>query len=86
MEREGQILDVLINEELLHLTSVIAKTVSYPCGNALLIGKSGIGRKSAVKIISALQSAKLIVPVNEQPNFNNDLKAVSKFIVNHRLC
>lgn len=70
-------MDILINDELLHLTAGILKTLSYPGGNVLLIGRSGIGRKSAVKITSALQTAKLITLEHDELQFNNDLKAVS---------
>ncbi|XP_056634261.1 cytoplasmic dynein 2 heavy chain 1 [Diorhabda sublineata] len=77
---EGQIMDLVINDELLHLTSSILKTLSYPNGNILLIGKSGVGRKSAVKISAALQTAKLIVPASEhQPFLNNDLKLAMQY-------
>lgn len=70
-------MDILINDELLHLTASISKTLSCPGGNILLIGQSGIGRKSAVKIASALQSSKLITLEDDELQFNNDLKAVS---------
>lgn len=46
-------------------------------GNILLIGKNGIGRKSAVKIMSALLSAKLVTPESDEQQFQNTLKSVS---------
>lgn len=68
---------------MLHLSSSIAKTTSMPKGNVFLIGKAGVGRKSSVKIVSALQSAKIIAPESDhQPEFNNDIKAVSMSPVN----
>ncbi|XP_018579489.1 cytoplasmic dynein 2 heavy chain 1 [Anoplophora glabripennis] len=78
-EREGQVIDIIINDELLHLTASISKTLSCPRGNILLVGKSGVGRKSAIKIVSALQSAKLITPENDEQQFNNDLKAAIQY-------
>ncbi|CAG9863949.1 unnamed protein product [Phyllotreta striolata] len=77
IEREGQLLDLVLNEELLHLTANILKIVSRPGGNVLLIGKSGVGRKSAIKIVTALQSAKLIVPSLDF--LNNDLKMAMQY-------
>lgn len=76
--REGQDLDILVNQELLHLSASVSKILSAPEGNVVMIGRAGIGRKSAVKIVSALQSARLIVPISGlQPQFNADLKSVS---------
>ncbi|RZC33069.1 cytoplasmic dynein 2 heavy chain 1 [Asbolus verrucosus] len=74
--REGQDLDILINNELLHLAASISKILSAPEGNVVLVGRAGIGRKSAVKIMSSLQSAKLIIPNSgAHSQFNNDLKS-----------
>ncbi|KAJ3658130.1 hypothetical protein Zmor_009888 [Zophobas morio] len=74
--REGQDLDILVNQELLHLSASVSKILSAPEGNVVMIGRAGIGRKSAVKIVSALQSARLIVPISGlQPQFNADLKS-----------
>ncbi|XP_015834463.1 cytoplasmic dynein 2 heavy chain 1 [Tribolium castaneum] len=73
--REGQDLDVLVNNELLQLTASVSKILSAPEGHTVLVGRAGIGRKSAVKIVSSLQSAHLIIPISgTQPQFNNDLK------------
>lgn len=76
VEREGQALNVLITEELLDLTATISKSVCFPRGNIVLIGRSGAGRRTAIKIISSLQSAKLIVPQN---NLNTDLKSAMQY-------
>uniref|UniRef100_A0A6P7FU93 Cytoplasmic dynein 2 heavy chain 1 n=1 Tax=Diabrotica virgifera virgifera TaxID=50390 RepID=A0A6P7FU93_DIAVI len=79
-EREGQILDLVINDELLQLTASILKTLSRFKGNILLVGKSGVGRKSAVKISATLQSARLMGPTSEQqPLLNNDLKQAMQY-------
>ncbi|VEN39261.1 unnamed protein product [Callosobruchus maculatus] len=74
-ERDGPTLSLVVTEDLLHITANVTKTLSMPGGHLLLIGKSGTGRRSAVKITSALRSAKLIEPaLDTQPHFNNDLK------------
>jgi dynein heavy chain 2 len=69
-------LDILITSELLQLSASVAKILSAPEGNAVMVGRAGIGRKSAVKIVSSLQSARLIIPISRaQPQFNADLKS-----------
>lgn len=97
LERDGQKLDLLITKELLHLTSALTRALTISEGCVALIGRSGVGRRSSLKIVSALQSAKLITPItNKQPFFNNELKTVlheitcnlfnSTFIVIIRQC
>lgn len=74
-------MDILITSELLQLSASVAKILSAPEGNAVMVGRAGIGRKSAVKIVSSLQSARLIIPISRaQPQFNADLKSVSDLI------
>lgn len=73
LEREGQILNVHITPELLNLTATLAKGITRRKGHLLLLGKSGVGRKTSIKILSALFSHKLII-TNNHANFNNDLK------------
>lgn len=64
-----------INQELLDLTAVVFKNCSCLGENILMIGKSGTGRRSALKIAAALLSAKLLVPASEQRiQLNMDLK------------
>nr|XP_022905741.1 cytoplasmic dynein 2 heavy chain 1 [Onthophagus taurus] len=75
-ERDGCKLNLLFIPELLYLTSILSKTMSDNEGNILLIGKMGVGRKSAVKIISSLQNSKLVIPKANQKTFFNDLKQV----------
>lgn len=71
-------MNILIINEFLHLTSRIAKALTEPSGSLLLIGRSGVGRRSSIKVVSALQSVKLIMPITtNQPQFNTDLKNVS---------
>lgn len=77
--REGQTLDLLILPELLSMTSSLARCLTQPGGCALLAGRSGVGRHSSLRIISALQSVKLITPMCETiSQFKLDLKSVSR--------
>lgn len=68
---------MLVNEELLQLAASVSKVVTYNESHLVLIGRAGIGRKSALKIVTALQSARLITLTNAVPNqLNLDLKMV----------
>lgn len=75
IEREGHVLNLLFTPELLNLTADLSRSLTRDAGSVLLIGCAGVGRKSAVRIVSALQSAKLIIPASIKL-FNNDLKYV----------
>lgn len=73
-------------KELLNLTAKLAKGVTEKRGHLLLIGKSGIGRKTAIKILSALFGHKLLIPAADNDlQFNNDLKMVINKRYNHFL-
>lgn len=78
--REGYYMDLLLTTELLHLVACIDKVLSATAGSLLLAGRSGVGRKSAVRIVSALHNIKLYTPntgnVYGVKNFHNDLKIV----------
>ncbi|KAK4887690.1 hypothetical protein RN001_003961 [Aquatica leii] len=77
-EREGNALDILLTSEVLQLTSKIGKALSEPGGSVLLIGTSGVGRKSSIQLISTLLSANLISPIFlNWSQFNIDLKMVT---------
>lgn len=70
-------MDLLIIPELLSLASTISRALSQPAGCALLAGRSGVGRRSALRIASILQGAKLITPATETlAQFKVDLKSV----------
>lgn len=80
IEREGQNLDVYITSELLNLTAKIAKGITRNKGHLLLVGKSGVGRKTSVKILSGLYNHKLVIPTTDNiAHFNNELKQVTIF-------
>lgn len=78
--REGHSLNVLIIPELKSLTSAISRSLSQTGGCVLLAGRSGVGRHSSIRIVSALQSARLITPVaGTNLQFKNDLKMAMQF-------
>ncbi|XP_044749353.1 cytoplasmic dynein 2 heavy chain 1 [Coccinella septempunctata] len=62
-ERDGgHSMDVIMTKDLLYLLSSVNKVLTSADGHLMLIGRSGLGRRTSVKIASALYSAKLIVP------------------------
>ncbi|KAL3276304.1 hypothetical protein HHI36_024202 [Cryptolaemus montrouzieri] len=75
-EREGgHNLNIIITKDLLSLIASVAKTLNSHGGHVMMIGQSGIGRKVAVKIASALYSTKLVAPSSrKQSQLNSDLK------------
>lgn len=73
--------EILIIDELLRLASCIDRCLSAQKGSLLLAGRPGVGRKTALKIVSSLQSTRLIT-LNMSydynvKNFKIDLKNVS---------
>ncbi|XP_069679211.1 cytoplasmic dynein 2 heavy chain 1 isoform X2 [Periplaneta americana] len=78
--REGQTLDLMVFHEVLDTVAYIDRALSAPYGSVLLAGRAGVGRKSAVRIVSALNGAKLLsLKMGKSyslKNFKNDLKSV----------
>lgn len=78
--REGLALDLLVFPELLQQVACVDRVLSVPRGSLLLAGRSGVGRKSSVRIVSALHSKKLLTPkVGRNYSLNSfkiDLKQV----------
>ncbi|XP_050308267.1 LOW QUALITY PROTEIN: cytoplasmic dynein 2 heavy chain 1-like [Anthonomus grandis grandis] len=73
-ENEEQ-LNTIVNDEILLLTSAVVRSAVLEGHHLLLIGKSGVGRKTSIKITSALQSKRIIHPTSmSYPLFHNDLK------------
>ena len=79
--REGQSLDLIVFQEVLDVVAYVDRVLSAPHGSLLLAGRAGVGRKSAVRIVSALHGAKLVSfkmgKAYNSKNFKNDLKSVS---------
>lgn len=78
--RENQTLDILIFKEVLENVSRVDRVLSVPRSSLLLAGRTGVGRKSAVRIVSALNNARLYTLKMGKgyglKSFKNDLKAV----------
>lgn len=77
--------DVVILPELVEMVAKIDRVLTSPGGSLLLAGKSGVGRKTAVRIVASRQSA-TIYSLNMTygyniNNFKNDLKAVSLLFI-----
>ena len=58
--RENRDLDVILIDELLGLVARCDRALSSPGGSLLLAGRSGVGRRTAISIVSALHQAKLV--------------------------
>ena len=58
--RENRDLDVILIDELLELVARCDRALSSPGGSLLMAGRSGVGRRTAVSIVSALHHAKLV--------------------------
>ena len=61
-QRENRDLDVVLIRELLDLAAKCDHTLSSPGGSLLLAGRSGVGRRTAMSIVSALHQAKVMFP------------------------
>ncbi|XP_068082912.1 cytoplasmic dynein 2 heavy chain 1 [Anabrus simplex] len=76
--REGQALDLLIFPEVLSTVAFVDRVLSVPRGSLLLAGRAGVGRKSAVRVVSALHGARLMSLKMGKgysvKNFKTDLK------------
>ncbi|CAG9772440.1 unnamed protein product [Ceutorhynchus assimilis] len=78
--KENQELETIINDEILLLTSAIMRSAVIPQYHLLLVGKPGIGRKTSLKIASALLSKRIIHPPSGSfPLFHNDLKLAIQY-------
>ncbi|KAH1018946.1 hypothetical protein HUJ05_006621 [Dendroctonus ponderosae] len=78
--KESQDLDTIINDEILSLTAAVTRAALIPQYNLVLLGKSGLGRKTAIKISSALLSKRIIHPCSGSPPlFPNDLKLAVQY-------
>lgn len=64
--------------ELLDLTSKVNKVISTPAGSIVLAGRTGVGRKSAIKIVSSMQNSRVISVAESNQQFKIDVKSVSE--------
>lgn len=88
--RENEPLDVEMLPELLQTIARADRVLSNPGGRSLLlIGRSGVGRHTTVKLLSVMHHARIMTPYPGKnygrKQFISDLKSVSKRIRIHSL-
>ncbi|KAK3531386.1 hypothetical protein QTP70_018186, partial [Hemibagrus guttatus] len=79
-ERENRELDLLIFPEVLDFVCRVDRVLSAPAGCVLLAGRSGVGRRTAVCLVTHMHRATLFTPRISRSytlkHFRNDLKTV----------
>ncbi|XP_053095782.1 cytoplasmic dynein 2 heavy chain 1 isoform X3 [Pangasianodon hypophthalmus] len=79
-ERENRELDLLIFPEVLDFVCRVDRVLSAPAGCVLLAGRSGVGRRTAVCLVTHMHRATLHTPRISRSytlkHFRNDLKTV----------
>uniref|UniRef100_A0A4W3JIK2 Dynein cytoplasmic 2 heavy chain 1 n=1 Tax=Callorhinchus milii TaxID=7868 RepID=A0A4W3JIK2_CALMI len=78
--RDNRELDILLFHEVLDYMARVDRVLSCPGGSLLLAGRSGVGRRTAISVISHMHGATLFSPKisrsYEAKQFKNDLKTV----------
>ncbi|CAH1776602.1 unnamed protein product [Owenia fusiformis] len=78
--RENMDLDILIFKEVLNNMARVDRALTMPGGSLLMAGRSGIGRRTAVSVVSHMHQMELFTPKMSRgyglKNFKNDLKTV----------
>lgn len=79
-EREEKDLHVLLFEEILDHLAIVERILSEPGGSLLLVGSSGVGRRSATTLISYMLGYTLFSPSvtrhYDTGSFRTDLKSI----------
>ncbi|KAI4889837.1 hypothetical protein NFI96_027314, partial [Prochilodus magdalenae] len=78
--RENRELDLLLFPEVLDFMSRVDRVLGSPAGSLLLAGRSGVGRRTAVSVVSHMHGATLYTPKISRSyglkQFKADLKTV----------
>ncbi|RDD40688.1 Cytoplasmic dynein 2 heavy chain 1 [Trichoplax sp. H2] len=78
--RENGELNILIFDEVLDLIARVERVITQPGGSLLLAGRSGVGRRTAVRLVTHLHQMTLFTPKVSRnyglKQFRNDLKSV----------
>ncbi len=78
--REQSELDIYIFQEVLDHIAHVDRVLTYPGGSLLLAGRSGVGRRTAVRLVAHMHHMEIITPHISRnytiKNFKNDLKNV----------
>lgn len=73
--------NLLVFPELLDCISILDCILTEPAGGALLAGRAGVGRKTALQIVAHMNNLTVFSPKlgdnYSTDNFKNDLKSVS---------
>lgn len=79
--RENIDMDIIVFEEVLDHIARVDRVLTMPGGSLLMAGTSGVGRRSAVTLVSYLHQITLFAPKvgrgYSTKQFKNDLKTVS---------
>ena len=79
-ERDNQDINLFLHDDILNNIKIIDRILTFPISNLLLIGKTGIGRKKAVRIAAANRHYEFFYPtlsVDYSKNeFRKDLKSI----------
>ena len=79
--REHIELDIFLFHEVLDHMSRVDRVLTCPGGSLLLSGQSGVGRRTAVKLVAHMHHLELVTPHISRSytlkHFKNDLKTVS---------
>lgn len=82
-------LDIIVFEEVLDHIARVDRVLTMPGGSLLLAGTSGVGRRSAVTLVSYLHQICLFTPKVGRgyavKQFKNDLKTVCLLCYNYFL-
>ena len=80
--RENRDLNIIIFREVLENFARVDRVLTKPGGSLLLAGRSGVGRRTAVTLVSSMHQMQLFTPKISRTyglkQFKNDLKIVSK--------
>ncbi|NXA12552.1 DYHC2 protein, partial [Sapayoa aenigma] len=78
--RDKKEIDILLFHEVLSYMCKVDRVLSFPGGSLLLVGRSGVGRRTVTSLVSHMHAAVLITPKisrgYEVKQFKSDLKYV----------
>src|SRR6218665_1775329 len=78
--REHRDLDIIIFQEVLDTVARVDRVLTTPGGSLLMAGRSGVGRRTAVTLVSHMHQMEFFTPKVSRgygmKQFKNDLKTV----------
>lgn len=83
--RENRELDILIFREVMDNIARVDRVLTRPGGSLLLAGRSGVGRRTAVTLVTHMHNVTVVTPKVSRgyglKQFKNDLKSVSTVLL-----